>query len=143
MILDDSWSHNPLHCELSFRVPSYNDGNHLFRFVIDSMTCPQECATNSVPTLTHKSIHCLHYIDMNEREKDILFFLDQNMNRTQYGDFLVDDATIWGFGQDCNVESKYECIKTRYKSSRIAKITVGSFLMEALFECAGYRELAV
>lgn len=143
MILDDSWSHKQLHYELSFRVPSYNDGNHLFRFVIDSMTCPQECAINSVPTLTHKSIHCLHYIDMNEREKDILFFLDHNMNRTQDGDVLVGDATIWCFGQECNVERKYECIEMRYKSSRIAKITVGSFLMEALFECAGYRELAV
>jgi hypothetical protein len=143
MILDDCWSHNQLHYELAFRVPSYDDGSHLFRFVINSMTCDQECVINSAPTFTYKSIQCLHYIDKNEREKDVLFFLDQQMQRNQDVDFLVDDATILGFGQDCNVESKYECMKTRFKSSRIVKTTEGSFLMEAIFECDGYRELAV
>lgn len=138
MSLDDNWTHNQLYYELAIRIPSYNDVKHLFRYMINSMTCAQECST-----FTLKSIQCLYPIDKNEIEKDVLFSLAQQMQRTQDDDFLVDDATIWGFGQDCKVESKYECMKTRFKSSRIVKTTEGGFLMEAIFECEGYRELAV
>lgn len=138
MFLDDRWSNNQLHYELAFRVPSYHDGKNLFRFVINSMTCSQECTK-----FTHESIQCLYSIDKNEREKDVLSFLVQQMQRTQDVDFLIDDSTIWGFRQDCKVESKYECMKTRFKSLRIVKETEGSFLMEAIFECNGYREIEV
>lgn len=143
MFLDERCSNKRLNYEIVFRVPSYGDGKHLFRFAINSMTCNPVCVINGVLTFTHESIQCWDYIDKNETEKDAISFLVQQMQRTQDVDFTVDDAMIYGFGQDGKVKSKYGCMKTILQSFRIFDETESRFEIEATFACDGYRELAV
>lgn len=136
MFFDADWEHGQLHYELSLRAPSYDDGKTLFRFVITQIT--------RNPSGEVKAIQCRYAIDRNEIEQDVLFCMNQNRKRAHEIDFpVVDDATIWVFGPDCQVKRKYECMKTRLLESRIAKVTVGGFWMEATFECNGSMELTV
>ena len=136
MFFDADWEHGQLHYELSLRAPSYDDGKTLFRFVITNITWNPAGEVNT--------IQCIYAIDRNEIEQDVLSCLDQQRKRTHEVDFsLVDDAKIFGFGPDCQVKRKYECMKTRLVALRTVKVTVGGFWMEATFECNGSRELAV
>ena len=136
MFFDADWEHGQLHYELSLRAPSYDDGKTLFRFVITNITWN--------PYGEVSTIQCIYAIDRNEIEQDVLFFLNHPMKGTHEVDFpSVDDATVWGFGPDCKVKRKYECMKTRLVALRTVKVTEGGFWMEATFECNGSRELEV